>query len=77
MVKTNPIWYLLSKPILSGRLAKWSLQFSEFGITCLMPTRIKDQAVIDLIKSFSSENESSTIEEVPREQSEAMHMSAD
>ena len=65
MVRTDPIRYLLSKLILSGRLAKWSLQLAEFDITCVTPTEIKGQAVIDMLASFSSEEEMPTIEEIP------------
>ena len=57
MVKTDPISYLLSKPVLSERLAKWSLQLSKFDITCVIPSGIKGQAVIDMLTSFSSLDE--------------------
>ena len=67
MVRTNPIRYLLSKPILSGRLAKWSLQLAKFDITCMMPSGIKWQAMINMLASFSSEEEIPTVEEIPRE----------
>lgn len=64
MVKIVLIRYLLSKSILSERLAKWSLQLVEFGITCLMPSRIKGQAVINMITLFLSEDVCLTMEEI-------------
>lgn len=33
----NPIRYLLSRPALSGRTARWLLQLSEFYIECFTP----------------------------------------
>ena len=37
VVGANPIRYLLSRPALSGRTARWLLQLSEFDIECVTP----------------------------------------
>ena len=55
MVKSDPIRFLLTKPVLSGRLARWLLQLSEFDITCVVPKAIKSQEVIDMVTMFSGE----------------------
>ncbi|XP_024019394.1 uncharacterized protein LOC112091006 [Morus notabilis] len=52
MVKSDPLKYLLTQPLLSGRLARWLLQLSKFDITCTTPTAIKSQAVIDRMTQF-------------------------
>ncbi|CAL8163311.1 unnamed protein product [Prunus armeniaca] len=41
IVKYDPVRYLLTRPVLSGRLACWLLQLSEFYITCTTPKAIK------------------------------------
>ncbi|XP_062011420.1 uncharacterized protein LOC133728012 [Rosa rugosa] len=55
MVKTDLVRYLLTKLVLSGRLARWLLQLSEFDIVCTTPRAIKGQAVIDMITLFPEE----------------------
>lgn len=52
VVKSDPLKYLLTRPILSWRLARWLLQLSEFDITCTTPTAVKNQAVIDMMTQF-------------------------
>ncbi|KAK9911758.1 hypothetical protein M0R45_035649 [Rubus argutus] len=52
MVKIDLVRYLLTKPVLSGRLARWLLQLSEFDITCITPRAIKGQALIDMLALF-------------------------
>ena len=65
MVKSDPIRFLLTKPVLLGRLARWLLQLSEFDITCVVPKAIKSQAVIDMVTMFSGETEEEMEEELP------------
>ncbi|XP_024200230.1 uncharacterized protein LOC112203495 [Rosa chinensis] len=47
--------YLLTRPVLSGRLARWLLQLSEFDIICTTPRAIKGKVVIDMITLFPEE----------------------
>lgn len=62
VVGANPIRYLLSRPALSGRTARWLLQLSEFYIECFTPffaikDAIKGQLFADLLahqKTLSS-----------------------
>ena len=65
MVKSDPIRFLLTKPILSGRLVRWLLQLSQFNITCVVPKAIKSQAVIDRVTMFSGQTEEEVEKELP------------
>ncbi|KAI5337875.1 hypothetical protein L3X38_017146 [Prunus dulcis] len=60
IVKSDPVRYLLTRPVLSGRLARWLLQLSEFEIACITPKAIKGQVVIDMLAQFL-EAEGSTL----------------
>ncbi|CAL2271820.1 unnamed protein product [Prunus armeniaca] len=64
IVKSDPVRYLLTRPVLSGRLARWLLQLSEFDITCTTPKAIKGQAVIDMLALFPEIEESTISKEV-------------
>ena len=52
MTKSHPIRSLLRRPILSGRLAQWLLQLSEFEIIPIAPTAVKVQAIANLLAWF-------------------------
>ena len=47
--KADPLRYLMSKPVPSGRLAKWSLLLSEFEIKYVSQKAIKGQALADFL----------------------------
>ncbi|BFG30001.1 hypothetical protein CerSpe_162750 [Prunus speciosa] len=64
VVKSDPVRYLLTRPVLSGRLARWLQQLSEFDITCMTPKAIKGQAVIDMLALCPEVEESTLSEEV-------------
>lgn len=67
VVGANPIRYLLSRPALSGRKARWLLQLSEFDIECVTPKAIKGQVFADLLASFPSKDPFELSEEIPGE----------
>ncbi|XP_028053606.1 uncharacterized protein LOC114257970 [Camellia sinensis] len=54
VTRSDPIRYLLSKPALTGKVARWLLALGEFEITCVAPKAIKSQALADLLAQFSS-----------------------
>ncbi|GMP96894.1 hypothetical protein CsSME_00045332 [Camellia sinensis var. sinensis] len=54
VTKSDPIRYLLSKPALTGKVARWLLALGEFEITCVAPKAIKSQALADLLAQFPS-----------------------
>ena len=47
--KVDSLRYLMSKPVSSGRLAKWSLLLSEFEIKYVSQKAIKGQALADFL----------------------------
>uniref|UniRef100_A0A2N9J9Q0 RNA-directed DNA polymerase n=1 Tax=Fagus sylvatica TaxID=28930 RepID=A0A2N9J9Q0_FAGSY len=55
ITKSHPIRSLLHRPVLSGRLAQWLLQLSQYEITTETPTAIKSQAIADLLAQFPKE----------------------
>ena len=67
MTKSHPICSLLQCPVLSGRLARWLLQFSEFEIILIAPTAVKGQAITDLLAWFLGEEGWDVADEVPRD----------
>jgi hypothetical protein len=67
MTKSHPIRSLLQRPVLSGRLAQWLLQLSQYEIITETPTAIKSQAIADLLAQFPGEDNSSISDEIPRE----------
>uniref|UniRef100_A0A2N9H986 Integrase catalytic domain-containing protein n=1 Tax=Fagus sylvatica TaxID=28930 RepID=A0A2N9H986_FAGSY len=52
-------------PVLSGRLARWLLQLSQYEIITETSTAIKSQAIADLLAQFPGEDSSSISHEVP------------
>uniref|UniRef100_A0A2N9G9A0 RNA-directed DNA polymerase n=1 Tax=Fagus sylvatica TaxID=28930 RepID=A0A2N9G9A0_FAGSY len=67
MTKSHPIRSLLQRPVLSGRLAQWLLQLSQYEISTETPTAIKSQAIADLLAQFPGEDSSTISQEVPGE----------
>uniref|UniRef100_A0A2N9INS0 RNA-directed DNA polymerase n=1 Tax=Fagus sylvatica TaxID=28930 RepID=A0A2N9INS0_FAGSY len=67
MTKSHPIKSLLQRSVLSGRLAQWLLQLSQYEIIAETPTAIKSQAIADLLAQFPGEDNSSISDEVPGE----------
>jgi ribonuclease HI len=72
MTKSHPIRGLLHRLVLSGRLAQWLLQLSQYEIATKIPTAIKSQAITDLLAQFLGEDSSTISQEVPGEVGEAL-----
>jgi ribonuclease HI len=72
MTKSHSIRSLLHRPVLSGRLAQWLLQLSQYEIITETPTTIKSQAITDLLAQFPREDSSSISHEVPGGVEEAL-----
>ncbi|XP_026450519.1 uncharacterized protein LOC113350590 [Papaver somniferum] len=65
--KSDPAKFLLSKPVLMGRSAKWILQMLELDITCASLRAIKGQFVADLLAAFPGEGTTALHEDIPGE----------
>jgi hypothetical protein len=72
MTKSLPIRSLLHRPVLSGRLAQWLLQLSQYEIITETFTAIKSQTITDLLAQFPGEDGSSISHEIPRGVGEAL-----
>ncbi|XP_070667553.1 uncharacterized protein [Malus domestica] len=47
--KDNPVKYVRSKPILTGRLAKWALRLNQYEIIYFPAKVVKEQALADFL----------------------------
>ncbi|XP_075515608.1 uncharacterized protein LOC142550256 [Primulina tabacum] len=54
VAKTDLIKYMLNRPILSGRIGKWSLALAEFTSTYYSQKLIKGQAIVDFLADHPS-----------------------
>ncbi|KAG5552094.1 hypothetical protein RHGRI_010249 [Rhododendron griersonianum] len=54
ITKCDPARFLLSRPALTGRVARWLLALAEFDISCVTPKAIKCQALANLLAQFPS-----------------------
>lgn len=55
MVKTNyPIFQILKKPDLEGRMVSWFIEISKYEIQFLSRGNINSQVLADLIVEFNS-----------------------
>jgi hypothetical protein len=72
ITKSHPLKSLLQHPVLSGRLAQWLLQLSQYEIITETPTTIKSQAIADLLAQFPEEDNSFISDEVPGEVDEVL-----
>ncbi|XP_026428643.1 uncharacterized protein LOC113324541 [Papaver somniferum] len=63
----NPIGYLASKPVLTGRTARWMLQLSEFELDYQRPKGVRGQSIADLMAMFPGEGNDEIHDHVPGE----------
>ncbi|OMP08258.1 hypothetical protein COLO4_06643 [Corchorus olitorius] len=62
----DPIRYILSRPILAGRAAKWLLVLGQFDLFVAQPKTIKSQALSDLLAYFPTQaDEVVTLDSMP------------
>ncbi|XP_028105055.1 uncharacterized protein LOC114304077 [Camellia sinensis] len=54
VTRSDPFCYLLSKPSLTEKMARWLLALAEYDISCVIPKAIKSQALADLLAQFPS-----------------------
>ncbi|KAG9442418.1 hypothetical protein H6P81_018272 [Aristolochia fimbriata] len=66
--RADPLKYIMSRPILSGRLAKWALVLSEFEIDFVPQRAIKGQALANFLVDHPVPAEWELSEEFPDEE---------
>ncbi|KAL0456629.1 UNVERIFIED_CONTAM: hypothetical protein Slati_1002100 [Sesamum latifolium] len=65
-VRTNtPLKQVLGKPEASGRLIKWAIELSEYGISYLPRTTIKAQTLADFVSKMTGTTQEEVSEEKP------------
>src|SRR5664279_4535365 len=69
--KVDPLKYLMTRPMLTGRLAKWAIILTEFDITYMPQKAIKGQALADFLAEYPIPDDSPLACEFPGE--EVMH----
>ncbi|XP_060182301.1 uncharacterized protein LOC132611965 [Lycium barbarum] len=65
--RANPIKFVMSKPVLSDRLARWYLQFQQFEITYIPQKVVKGQALADFLADHLIPNDWELTDELPDE----------
>ncbi|KAG9442543.1 hypothetical protein H6P81_018397 [Aristolochia fimbriata] len=66
--RADPLKYIMPRPFLSGRLAKWALLLSEFEINFVPQRAIKDQALANFLADHPVPAEWELTEEFPDEE---------
>ena len=65
--RANPIKFVMSKPVLSDRLARWYLQFQQFVIVYIPQKSVKGQALADFLADHPIPNDRELTDEFPDE----------
>ncbi|XP_071926088.1 uncharacterized protein [Coffea arabica] len=66
--KYNPIKYVMAKPVLSDRLARWCLQFQQFEIIYIPAKAVKGQILTDFLADHPIPVEWELTDELPDEE---------
>ena len=64
IAKTDVIKYMLSKPMMTGRIGKWILELSEYNFQYVPQRAIKGQAIVDFLAEHQESREE--IVNIPR-----------
>ncbi|XP_060182048.1 uncharacterized protein LOC132611671 [Lycium barbarum] len=65
--RANPIKFVMLKPVLSDRLARWYLQFQQFEITYIPQKAVKGQALADFLADHPIPDDWELTDELPDE----------
>lgn len=49
LLTTLPLWRVIHKPNLRGRMTKWLLELSEYEIDFHLPSTVQVQALVDFV----------------------------
>ncbi|XP_075092302.1 uncharacterized protein LOC142172554 [Nicotiana tabacum] len=65
--RANPIKFVMSKPVLNDRLARWYLQFQQFEIVYFPQKVVKGQALADFLADHPIPDDWKLTDELPDE----------
>ncbi|KAK4409608.1 hypothetical protein Sango_0033800 [Sesamum angolense] len=65
--KANPLKYVMAKPVLSDRLARWYIQLQQFEITYVPQKAIKGQVLVDFLADHPMPAEWELSDDLPDE----------
>ncbi|KAL0406142.1 UNVERIFIED_CONTAM: hypothetical protein Slati_3928100 [Sesamum latifolium] len=65
--KANPLKYVMMKPVLSDRLARWYLKLQQFEITCVPQKAVKGQVLPDFLANHPMPAEWELSDDLPDE----------
>ncbi|KAL0336466.1 UNVERIFIED_CONTAM: hypothetical protein Sradi_4858500 [Sesamum radiatum] len=65
--KANPLKYVMAKPVLSDRLARWYLQLQQFEITYVPQKAVKGQVLVDFLADHPMPAEWELSDDLPDE----------
>ncbi|KAL0405375.1 UNVERIFIED_CONTAM: Ribonuclease HI [Sesamum latifolium] len=65
--KANPLKYVMIKPVLSDRLARWYLQLQQFEITYVPQKAVKGQVLVDFLANHPMPAEWELSDDLPDE----------
>ncbi|XP_075109051.1 uncharacterized protein LOC142180854 [Nicotiana tabacum] len=65
--RANPIKFVMSKPVLNDRLARWYLQFQQFEIVHIPQKAVKGQALADFLADHPIPDDWKVTDELPDE----------
>ena len=66
--RADPIKYIMIKPVLSGRLAKWALLLQEFEIIYVQQKAMKGKALADFVADHPIPNDWELSDDLPNEE---------
>ena len=67
VARADPIKYILSRPILSGRLAKWAVILQSYDIVYVPQKAVKGQALADFLADHPAPSDWKFIDDFPDE----------
>ena len=70
--RVDPLRYILSKMVLSGRLAKWAMLLSQFDITYIPQKAVKGQALANFLAAHPIPDDFPIDDDLPNEDVFAM-----
>jgi len=65
--KADPIKYILSRPVLSGRLAKWAVIFEQYDLVYVPQKAVKGKALVDFLADHTIPDEWELNDDLPGE----------